>query len=160
MTDLRRLVDAARRRLGSAEAGLGVQPDAAPWPYTNTERWAGETVILRAGVSAIETLRRVESDPEFPEILVFSVQSHPGATEEQLLVGDDGRPLFPNSKFRTTTLGAVREKALDPRQCLSESPIEGNANHCNVVGLTPEGFESILSKPPTENRLRRESSRP
>jgi hypothetical protein len=157
VTDLRRLVDAARRRLSSAEAEPTEQPDSAPWPYTNTEHWAGETVILRAGVSAIETLRRAESDPEFPEILVFSVQSHPGATEEQLLVGDDGRPLFPNPKYRTTTLAAVREKALNQRQCLAESPIEGNANHCNVVGLTPESFESILSTPPTENRLRRES---
>ncbi len=157
MTELRRLQEVARRRLGSAEAEPGVQPDAAPWPYTNTEHWAGETVILRAGVSAIETLRGAEPDPEFPEILVFSVQSHPGATDEHLLVGDDGRPLFPNSKYRTTTLAAVRERALNPRQCLAESPIEGNANHCNVVGLTPEDFESILSKPPTENRLRRES---
>ena len=157
MTDLRRLVDAARRRLRSAEAETSEQPDSAPWPYTNTEHWAGETVILRAGVSAIETLQRAESDPDFPDLLVFSVQSHPGATEEQLLVGDDGRPLFPNPKYRTTTLAAVREKALNPRQCLAESPIEGNVNHCNVVGLTPEDFESILSEPPTENRLRRES---
>jgi hypothetical protein len=157
MTELRRLLEVARRRLRSPEAEPNKQPDSAPWPYTNTEHWAGETVILRAGVSAIETLRRAESDPEFPEILVFSVQSHPGATEEQLLVGEDGRPLFPNPKYRTTTLAAVREKGLNPRQCLAESPIEGNANHCNVVGLTPEEFESILSKPPTENRLRRES---
>lgn len=157
MTDLRRLVDAARRRLSSAEPEASEQPDAAPLPYTNTEHWAGETVILRAGVSDIEILRRAEPDPDFPDLLVFSVQSHPGATEEQLLIGDDGQPLFPN---RTTTLGAIREKALNPRQCLAEFPIEGNANHCNVVGLTPEDFESILSKPPTENRLRRESSRP
>jgi hypothetical protein len=133
------------------------QSDAAPWPYTNTEHWAGETVVLRAGVSNIETLRRVEPDPDFPELLVFSVQSHPGATEEQLLVGDDGLPLFPNGKYRKTTLAAVRDKSSNPRLCLAESPIEGNANHCNVVGLTPEDFESILSKPPTENRLRRES---
>lgn len=135
----------------------GQKPNAAPWPYTNTELWPGETIVLRAGVSDIETLRRAEPDPDFPELLVFSVQSHPGATEKRLLVGDDGQRLFPNSKYRTTTLGAVREKALNPRQCLAESPIEGNANHCNVVGLTPEDFESILSRPPTENRLRRES---
>lgn len=157
MTDLRRLVEAARRRLSSVEAEPSEQPDSALWPFANTEHWAGETIVLRAGVSDIETLRRAEPDPDFPELLVFSVQSHPGATEKQLLVGDDGQPLFPNSKYRTTTLGAVREKALNPRQCLAESPIEGNANHCNVVGLTPEDFESILSKPPTENRLRRES---
>jgi hypothetical protein len=134
----------------------GQKPTAAPWPVTNTELWPGETIVLRAGVSDIETLRRAEPDPDFPELLVFSVQSHPDATEEQLLVGDDGLPLFPNSKYRTTTLAAVRDKSSNPRQCLAESPIEGNANHCNVVGLTPEDFESILSKPPTENRLRRE----
>lgn len=130
---------------------------AVPWPYTNTENWSGDTIVLRAGVSDIETLRRAEPDPEFPELLVFSVQSHPRATEEQLLIGDDGRPLFRNGKYRTTTLAAVRDKASNQRRCLAESPIEGNANHCNVVGLTPEDFESILSKPPTENRLRRES---
>lgn len=135
---------------------MSEDPDAAPWPYANTQRWPGETLVLRAGVSDLETLRRAEPDPDFPELLVFSVQSHPGATEEQLLVGDDGLPLFPNGKYRTTTLAAVRDKSSNPRQCLAESPIEGNANHCNVVGLTPEDFESILSKPPTENRLRRE----
>jgi len=138
---------------------MSEEPDVALWPYAKTQHWPGETLVLRAGVSDLETLRRAEPDSDFPELLVFSVQSHPGATEGQLLVGDDGLPLFPNGKYRTTTLAAVRDKASNPRQCLAESPIEGNTNHCNVVGLTPEDFESILSKPPTENRLRRESQR-
>lgn len=147
MSELRRLVEAARQRVsaGLAEPGETAsgsdQPEPAPSPYTNTQHWPNETIVLRAGVSDVETLRRAEPDPDFPELLVFSVQSHPGATEEQLLVGDDGLPLFPNGKYRRTTLAAVRDKASNPGQCLAESPIEGNANHCNVVGLTPEDFE-------------------
>ena len=102
-------------------------------------------------MSTVETLRRARDDSAFPGKLVFSVQARPGVQEGRLLLDNDGTPLFRRGKYRTTTLGQVRLKADNPAQCLAESPIPGNDFHCNIVGLTPEDFESILSSPPKQN---------
>ena len=131
------------------------QPRILDALFVRTATWPDDTLILRVGVSAIETLRRVKPDPHFPDRLVFSVQAHPGVDALRLLLDNDEQPLFGRGKYRTTTLGEVRTVAADRDQCLAEIPIPGNDYHCVVVGLTPEAFERILTRPPERNPLPR-----
>ena len=128
-------------------------PSVGP-PFRHTQVWDDDTLVLRAGTAEVDRLRVTGDDPDFPGQWAFCVQAHPGASEADLLVGNDGQPWFRYGKFRVTTLAAVRSLAPDERRCLSESPVPENDYHCNVVGLTPEQFESILSRPPSVNTHR------
>jgi hypothetical protein len=125
--------------------------------FAQTQDWPADTLVLRAGEATVERLLKTGDDPDFPGEWAFSVQAHPGATVERLLVGNDGEPWFRYGKYRVTTLGDVRAHSSNPARCLAESPVPDNDYHCNVVGLTPEVFESILSRPPSENPLRARS---
>lgn len=143
----------ARLTGGSSPDVSAAEPGIEP-PFAQTRVWPDDTLVLRAGESTVDRLRNSGDDPEFPGEWAFSVQAHPGADVERLLVGNDGQPWFRHSKYRVTTLGRIRAESVNPSRCLSESPVPDNDYHCNVVGLTPETFESILTRPSTDNPLR------
>jgi hypothetical protein len=98
---------------------MGIEPDDIR--FAQTRKWSGDTLILRAGLSTVETLRGTEPDSDWAGIIVYSCQAREGATADELLVGDDGSPLFSSRKYRTTTLGRLRREAADPNRCLAET---------------------------------------
>jgi hypothetical protein len=93
--------------------------------------WPDGTIVLRGGVNAVEELRAA-----LQRSGGISFVARPGATLDELAAS------VPNNRVRWTTLGAVRRAG--GRLVRSPGP-DAPPDDCDVLGLTPEGLDSILS---------------
>jgi hypothetical protein len=95
--------------------------------------WPSATILLRGGVGGVEELREsLQRDGS------WSVRSRP-FTPFRLLAGS-----VRNNRVRRTTVGkaASRGAVMVPTDDPGDPPY-----HCELSGLTPEEFDSILGPP-------------
>lgn len=95
--------------------------------------WPNATIIVRGGVGGVADLRKtVASDG------CWSVRSRPGVGFRSLAGA------VPNNQVRRTTVEAAL--ALGATLVPTDDP-DDPPYHCDLSGLTPEQFDSILGAP-------------